>query len=465
MSNINNHSHDHATHNTGYSAVAPGDDNDAIMPLKKEATTTTTTMLCVDVQVHKLTVMLLVVVTALSVGFLVGRAVILGINNNSVGTCSTTDNDSFGYHPFEPTDLGKEMQATLDAVLVHQGPKAALQQLALQMTNSAALASNCHPIAHRLGRKALLRHWFPSVQSDFQPLGTATADNLLRTCNGAFLHGIVEHYLSRQATLQDLEMAIYLVQDVLCARIAPGDAALDNTWECHHGVGHGVAQYHRQRAQRQMLHDALATCDKMDNSDNKNNKNNDENDDTHNNMATTCQNGVWMDHFANNSNNGITIMDAKETIQVCLNDYDGISLTPESQQNCVYYAPTAYLRHYPRDYIGAMEFCLVALAAHPADANTWIDDKNAVQTCIHGVGGQAAKDHLGSSQFAATVEAICLQTPPGTPDDSMLSQQCFEAALDYYATSLGVTHVPEAMCSDSSLVRFEATCRQYAGLH
>lgn len=391
------------------------------------------------------------IVLALSIGFVVGRLTPNKSSKVVVGS-PIDDMDVVSYN-FLKTQKGKDTSEILQQLLTTQGAKPALLQLTTLMQEDAQIADSCHPLAHGLGQQALaVSNGFREALDAFQPLGLNDRDdNLLRTCNGAFMHGMIEHYIGQQSptnSQEELNKAVAMVQTTLCANISPGEANLDNAWECQHGIGHGILQYYRRAAKRQMLENSLHVC-------------------AHATNVTTsyCQNGLWMDYFLNTAMVDHSFQqDPSRALQVCF-DYANIT-SQAAIQDCIYYAPTAYLLHNPKDYNGAMDFCLQAFtagynqdAANQQEKNqddNNLDDNSRLSICIGGVGGQAAKEHL---QNFVAVEDICLSTAIPTP---MLQTVCFEYALDYYSTSMGVRLVPETLCDD--LQTFQPKCLKWAGI-
>ena len=435
----------------------------------------------------------LLVLVALVIGFGLGWL----LSGNSSSDTVSSSSSSCDVRPLPPslpvassyhfwkTSRGQVLWEQLSTLLTTQGPLVALTQLASMLleepptgnannNNNNNIRDACHPLAHRLGQQALATyHGWDNVWAYFQPLGTPQ-DDVLRTCNGAFLHGVLEHYLQAAANEAQLAARIQVVQTRVCRVLYRGAAVLDNTWECTHGVGHGVAQYYRRHATRRALQLGLQTCAAAAANNATTN---------HTLSASACQNGLWMDYFAAFSITDM-MLNATAVVQVCLdadlykyknekknggdvNNNNHIQGKP-SPMDCIVYAPTAYLLQYPADYKGAMDFCVEALVhdrhhKNDDDNDNDNDDENSVRLnrnmllsqCVGGVGAQIAKEHYYLHQLYQ-VEAICLAAAPPT---TQLQGVCFASALSYYTTSMGTNTIPERFCDN--LTTFAHECLQW----
>lgn len=321
---------------------------------------------------------------------------------------STTDNGSESYavsYNFLSTTRGKELIDELDQMINSEGPKQVLERISKLMDDDAQIAASCHPLAHRVGREAFHRLGFPGA---FGTIPGTKDDSILRTCNAAFMHGVIEHYLAANDNLPD---AVASVKSKLCDKLTrpKSGASVSNGWECHHGIGHGIVQHVRSQKEKETISDALTYC-----------------------MNTTadtevCQNGVWMDYFASTR---LTDMIEPESLKVC-EEFSSETLV---DFDCYVYAPTAYLLHNPRDYVGAIRFCIAGL-------------KNP-DTCILGAGSQAAKENM---MDYLPVETACLSAPT-----TNLAERCFSSALDYHTMSTGSRKIPAFLCDN--LTHFKDMC-------
>ena len=254
------------------------------------------------------------------------------------------------------TKEGQDTIAELEALVKapgEDGPVRALRRVKeLSETNDAVLNA-CHPLIHRVGRAAMTRAgkgvpfafagtvpFTPDAAArlgaadGYAPAKEVTEANtsLLFVCNAAFLHGVTEHFFVEQKDATSLNKAVDAVRDVVCGSFS--NREWRSTWECRHGIGHGIAQWYRRDAQARVLANAVAACKAHGSA-----------------LASTCMNGVWMDHWASTRVSGGADLDLDPAgaLAVC-------SSAPARPMTstCALYAPTAYLLHHPRDYAGAM---------------------------------------------------------------------------------------------------------------
>lgn len=343
-------------------------------------------------------------------GMLVGGTLpfegMLGLvsRSGSADNSTSTDNYAISYN-FLSTTRGKEVIDDLEQIMADEGAKQVLERISQLMQDNAQIAASCHPLIHRVGREAFNRFGFPGA---FGSLPGTEDDVILRTCNAAFMHGVIEHYLVAQSNLPH---AVHSVKTKLCDKLTPPQpgSMASNDWECHHGIGHGIVQHVRAQKEMEILFDALTYCVNTTTE------------------SEVCQNGVWMDYFASTR---MTDMMEPQALQVC----EKFSSETIVDFDCYIYAPTAYLLHNPRDYVGAIQFCIAGL--------------NRSQTCVMGVGTQAAKENM---MDFAPVETACLSAPT-----TSLAKQCFSFALSYYTMSTGSSTIPAFICDD--LKHFRSMC-------
>jgi hypothetical protein len=231
-------------------------------------------------------------------------------------------------------------------------------------------------------------------------VGTSDAP-LLRICNAAYMHGIIEHYLAASENLID---DVAMITNTICKGLSE---VKDGVWECHHGVGHGIIQHFRNIKEKETLTQAIEGCG-------------------HTAFPKDCENGLWMDHFESTKVSGML---EPSSLHVCL-------LSKADFWACGNYAPTEYLLHYPRAYSGAVQFCLTGFQ----------DDSRFSDNCVKGVGMQAAKENIHDYW---PVEEAGLTVP------AYLQKGFFHAAIHYYLMATGST-IPPSMCEN--LVVFKDQC-------
>lgn len=300
------------------------------------------------------------------------------------------------------------MLESLEDSLKKDGPKFALSRVKDLLETNDQVASSCHPLTHMLGRASFEFYGFQQAFGD-DLIGTDDA-SLLRICNAAFMHGIIEHYLrdSDNNLLENVNM----VNESICKRLNNVELG---TWECRHGIGHGVLQYYRAQAKLQELQGALQECRNTQ-------------------FVSDCENGLWMDHFAS-TNVGQDL--EPSSLQVCYT-----FATTSSSGICSLYSPTEFLLHHPRAYKDAIAFCSEGLEDHAP----------LLHNCIKGVGMQAAKENLNDYRPVG----VACQSAPTERDQTA----CFREALSYYHMTTGLAKVPKSVCEPLTI--YKDLCQKFS---
>lgn len=304
-----------------------------------------------------------------------------------------------------------------DGYLSLYGPRRSLTHLSELMTNDGQILSSCHPLAHNLGRVAY--QFFGSMDGAFDGMVGTEDSHLLRLCNAAFLHGVIEYHL-RDSSLENLVAAAGEIEDKVCSKLVNVDSG---PWECHHGIGHGIVQRYRMEGEKAVIEKSQKSCRETS-------------------AVSECENGMWMDHFAVSGN--ILAMETRMMASdIVLEELKGALSTlgveqtsiegrirpppfPQSMQicnsslsafDCFIYAATEYLLIHPRDYAGAIKYCT------DPSANIGM---SGLQICVEGVGTQCAKENM---KDFSVVEEVCRTL------DAQQAASCFQAALTYFRTS------------------------------
>lgn len=336
-----------------------------------------------------------------------------------------------------------------------------MQPLALYFSNVAMstiftgqIHSSCHPLAHNLGRVAY--EYFGSFDSAFDAMIGTDDANLLRVCNAAYLHGVIEFHLRNVQDINDLSSVAAEINDNICSRL--NNVNLGG-WECRHGIGHGIIQRFRIDSAKTVLQLGVGRCAEAFPQSGKGD----------------CENGLWMDHFATSGNiigmeTRMMAMDVfaaeyKSAMNTSTNtegaeekphdefesDYElpavpGVSslrvcdeYAKYARLDCYLYMATEYLLIHPGDYLGALSYC------QDPTANI---SKDAIRGCVASVGMQCAKEHMDNF---IVVENVCKTL------DQELALQCFTEAVSYYSTSSGGIRPKDAGVCDE-LVTFRHMC-------
>ena len=359
-------------------------------------------------------------------------------------------------YSFIKTSKGQTTLNELLQVLETNGPREVLVEVGDLMEKDAQIAASCHPLTHRIGRRAFQLYGFGNAFGDMP--GTPD-DTLLHTCNAAYMHGIIEHYLLNSTSLTSLHQDAAHVEETLCGVLNEGvEQGVLTTlpWECRHGIGHGILQQLQHTADYETLKSSLSVCanscsfvqgisakDCLT-------------------YLRTCQNGVWMDYFT--SSVGLTAMtvDPKLT-EICTSMPGNMVIV-----DCFYYAPTAFLLRNPQEYAAAIDWCIEGFGLkrdEVEDAYSDVDDtaSNAtnrvarnphLEACIGGVGGQVAKENLST---LLPVQEACLTAP-----STKLQSSCFTVGLTYHTLSSGKVKFNKAICDTVTNADFLQTCLDHS---
>jgi len=298
------------------------------------------------------------------------------------------------------------------------GPLSVLTQASDRMNADDTFLDNCHHFVHRLGRAA---YRALGVEGAFAGLLGTDDAILLRVCNGAYLHGIIETHLKEA---DDPIKAALELDTSVCVPLRNVPLG---TWECRHGIGHGLIQHARNERDEQTISDAIASCQ---------NKYFD--------IPSTraCENGAWMDFFVSGRYEGGFSFDERSSspsLRLCANS------DTQVPNDCAMYSPTEYLLHRPRDYYGAIQWCL----SEDDDSN--IENSPFLQkNCVGGVGMQTAKENLRDYTF---VENTCMTAP------KEYQSQCMDLAFTYRSFSTGESTMPKDICLQ--LQHFKGACLNY----
>eukprot|EP00529_Nitzschia_sp_RCC80_P025198 CAMPEP_0113443382 /NCGR_PEP_ID=MMETSP0014_2-20120614/2111_1 /TAXON_ID=2857 /ORGANISM="Nitzschia sp." /LENGTH=536 /DNA_ID=CAMNT_0000334339 /DNA_START=118 /DNA_END=1728 /DNA_ORIENTATION=- /assembly_acc=CAM_ASM_000159 len=359
-------------------------------------------------------------------------------------------------YSFLQTTKGQKTLKELLQVLETRGPREVLVEVGSLMEEDDQVAASCHPLTHRIGRRALQLYGY---EDSFGDMPGTPDDSLLHTCNAAYMHGIIEHYLLNSTSLTSLQQDAAHVEETLCGVLNEGvEQGVLTTlpWECRHGIGHGILQQLQQTADYETLKSSLSACanscsfvrdisakDCLV-------------------YARTCQNGVWMDYFT--SSVALTAMSVDPKLTQICTSMPGNMITDD----CFYYVPTAFLLHNPQEYAAAIDWCIEGFGLTRQEVEEAYDDKNDtvnnatyrvvrnpyLETCIGGVGGQVAKENLKS---LFSLQQTCLTAP-----SAKLQSHCFTLGLTYHTLSSGKVKFDKAVCDAVTNAAFLQSCLDHS---
>lgn len=271
--------------------------------------------------------------------------------------------------PFEPDDQRLAdcadgnfecFEQAFGNLVFNDGPKPALDRLQAMIGTNAAVAANCHRIAHRMGSAALSR--FKDKVAPAFIAGSAV-------CASGYYHGIIE-----RAFLGQPSDKLAVVARQLCS-----DPQITEqrflAYQCIHGLGHGLMIYTGYD-----LPGSLKTCDDLRTGFDR----------------VSCSGGVFMENF--NSSYGVTSKYLRKNDPI----YPCNSVAERHKLYCYLLVTANLLRVSDYDQAEAADGCRDS-------------EKAWVKTCfesfgrdVSGIAGKSISKALASCRLAKSNEGDCL---------------------------------------------------------
>ncbi|PJA45619.1 hypothetical protein CO174_02115 [Candidatus Uhrbacteria bacterium CG_4_9_14_3_um_filter_50_9] len=265
-----------------------------------------------------------------------------------------------------------------------QDPTAALTELDRLMQAEPFVLDNCHELLHEIGYASFLKYETFAAAISYQ-------DDI---CNSGYFHGVIEQYFG---SIDDILPAM----EEVCKGETLGTL---QSWECHHGVGHGFMYYSGNNVDQSIIY-----CEQYPSLF----------------QASACVNGVYMEVFnLDDSTREDRLPETRDPFTYC---EEAPSI---GRDDCFVYAPTYYLATHRDDFTGLMHWCDGALG----------DDR---ESCFLGAGSELMKRSMDDP---ALVERICLTA------DSPSDQDCLTGAVSQAVFHLAdLNQVLNTVCSAWSL--------------
>ncbi len=264
------------------------------------------------------------------------------------------------------------------AIVNKQDPRVALTELRERVKTDNALLRSCHALIHEIGHEAYEKYGSFGEAMKYQD----------EICNSGYLHGIIESYFSKSKD-------IFAAMKTVCNGYNLGSFL---SWECYHGVGHGIMYYTSNDLPR-----SLNMCDSLESSFARSN----------------CTNGVFMENF--NTDQKIhpsKFLKASDLFYPCQEQ------ETRHKGDCYFYAPTHYLSLNKNDYDGALHWCEGAEMLYRS-------------TCAGGVGSQAIKENVNNPKF---VEKVCMSNKIAQVD------ACIDGMVGLYINHYGSLDPAKVLC-------------------
>jgi plastocyanin len=275
-------------------------------------------------------------------------------------------------------DRYEEARDELTSLVREENPRVALNRLGEEMETDDAILRSCHPLVHAIGHEAYEK---------YRDVGEAMKYRN-EVCNSGYLHGVIERRFSEsEDILADVK--------TMCEPYRPGSFV---SWQCYHGLGHGVMFYTANDLPR-----SLEMCEGLDTEFGRSN----------------CVNGVFMENFTADQKLHVSkFLKESDPFYPCQEQADHL------KSDCYIYAPTYFLNLNPNDYAAALEWC--------RGAETGFDG-----ACAYGVGMQVMKENLNEPGF---VESTCTNGAPGQ------TQPCIQGMTALYISHHGSLEPARELC-------------------
>lgn len=271
-----------------------------------------------------------------------------------------------------------------------QGLAATFAYTRQQVDANPSFARDCHPLMHMLGHASYVQ--FGGFQA-----ASAQQDEV---CNSGFIHGLIEAAFGASDDPTQTALSI-------CQPTTNNDF---KSWQCNHGVGHGVMLVHNRSVDK-----SVASCRQLQSDF----------------AIDACVNGVYMEHFIVIDHGGARRTGDEPSLADCR------QAESRHKASCYYYAPTAYLALTNDSYGQAYDWCQQSEA-------------NFVSACVGGIASQAMKDAITRPQVAAD---ICASYP------ERHQASCVGGAIGMYINVHASTAKAEPLCA-REFKAFAQVCRQ-----
>lgn len=308
--------------------------------------------------------------------------------------------------------LGTENETNVDCwydryqVLIDQetDTKKAFEDVKTAYDTSAYVKSNCHQIAHIIGREAGKK--YKTVSSAYQQ-----GDNF---CWSGYYHGVME-----AVTAQTGKEVVLTQINEICAELKLAEEYSFQHYNCVHGLGHGIMQLKENQ-----LFEALTVCDGLTGSW----------------QQESCQGGVFMENVMNeiNPNHTTSYLKNEEPLYPCT------AVDDSYKQQCYLMQTSHALNVLNQDYSKVFELC--STVTSPYDA-----------TCYQSLGRDASG---GSSSNIDTTIALC-----NLGANSQARSNCYIGAVKDFISYFSNDDEGYALCNAIAEPDIKATCISTAEIY
>ncbi len=315
--------------------------------------------------------------------FLIVVLIILGVAGFSVLRNKNSSEHTAHDHASEVTFLSRDEFETVvkeyTSELTAKNPRVVLDDIKEKIKTDEPLLRSCHSLVHEMGHVAFQKY------KDF---GTAMQYRD-EVCNSGYIHGVIESYFSSSTD-------ILSSMKTVCASYPTGKYI---SWECFHGIGHGLMFYTSND-----LPKALSYCDTYTDAF----------------ARSSCANGAFMENVnANDNMHPSAFVNPKKPFFPCENQ------SFEHKNDCYIYAPTYYLSLHKAQYKDVLGWCDTAPLLFR-------------NTCIQGAGAKIMNENLNDTK---AVERFC------TLGSTSKTNACIQGMADEVVNHFGSLTEATAMCN------------------
>ena len=295
------------------------------------------------------------------------------------------------------TDEYATVRNELFQKLQKENPRMAIELLKKKMAENPAVLQSCHELLHEVGRESYRK---------YEDFGRAIQYQE-EICVSGYIHGIIEEYFQQA---EDVDVAMMSV----CEKYPEGKYI---TWECYHGIGHGLMYFNDNN-----LPLSLQKCALLKDSF----------------AQSACANGAYMENFnADDVVHPSQYLDPKDPFASCRNSV----FRTDCFMNVAIYTLRAQNYNYQKVFDMCKEF-------KGGDRSS----------CTLGAGVQMTRRNMDSVDF---IDDFCMHQE----DDQVIP--CYDGMVSWYVGFYGGLKEAEKVCSQIDR-RHRATCEKavesYGGL-
>lgn len=269
--------------------------------------------------------------------------------------------------PFQPLTATEyqQLKQHLFSLIRDQNPRAAIESLKTAMDKDPRVMNECHEFLHEIGQESYKKYHNFAEAVKYQD----------EICVSGYIHGVIEaHFVSGTSLFDSVQTT--------CNDYPEGKF---RTWECYHGIGHGLMYYTNNNVPL-----SLSMCKTLPTPFTK----------------SACANGVYMENF-----NADTKLHPSQFLDRTDEFYPCDSL-PDYKPDCYMNAPIHYLSAHAYNFDDAFNWCASA-------------DPAFQPYCFFGLTSQMSRRNMKNPKL---VEQTCMKKSP-----QMISS-CIGGIVSWYVS-------------------------------